>query len=40
MLWGCVDQWYTGGWWDGTDDAYINETKSEMANKPWLLPGF
>ncbi len=40
MLWGCVDQWYTGGWWNGANDSYINETMSEMANKPWLLPGF
>jgi autotransporter family porin len=40
MLWGCVDQWYTGGWWNGSADDYINETKTEMANKPWLQPGF
>jgi hypothetical protein len=40
MLWGCVDQWYTGGWWNGSDDYYISETKSELANKPWLKPGF
>ena len=40
MLWGCVDQWYTGSWWDGSDDSYITETKGEMTNKPWLLPGF
>jgi hypothetical protein len=40
MLWGCVDQWYSGTWWNGTNDAYINETQSEMASKPWLQPGF
>ncbi len=40
MLWGCVDQWYTGSWWNGSDDSYITETKGEMTNKPWLLPGF
>jgi Bacterial Ig domain len=40
MLWGCVDQWYTGGWWNGTNDSYINETQSELASQPWLLPGF
>ncbi len=40
MLWGCVDQWFSGGWWNGSDDSYIAETKREMANKPWLQPGF
>jgi hypothetical protein len=40
MLWGCVDQWYNGTWWNGTNDAYINETQGEVANKPWLQPGF
>jgi hypothetical protein len=40
MLWGCVDQWFSGGWWNGSDDSYIAETKKEMANKPWLQPGF
>jgi hypothetical protein len=40
MLWGCVDQWYSGTWWNGTNDAYVNETQSEMASKPWLQPGF
>jgi hypothetical protein len=40
MLWGCVDQWYNGTWWNGTDDAYITETRGELANKPWLQPGF
>lgn len=40
MLWGCVDQWFTGTWWNGSDDGYISEVKGHMANKPWLNPGF
>ncbi len=40
MLWGCVDQWFTGTWWNGSDDAYITETKTEMSGKPWLKAGF
>ncbi len=40
MLWGCVDQWYTGTWWNGTDDAYITETKYLDTNKAWLWKYF
>ena len=40
MLWGCVDQWYSGTWWNGTDDAYLKETRSELAQKPWLRSDF
>jgi hypothetical protein len=40
MLWGCVDQWFTGGWWSGSNDAYLNEVQDHMANKPWLNSGF
>jgi Bacterial Ig domain len=40
MLWGCVDQWLTGGWWSGSDDGYISDIKGFMSNKPWLSPNF
>jgi autotransporter family porin len=40
MLWGCVDQWYSGGWWDGTNDLYLNQVQSIIAAQPWLLSGF
>jgi len=36
MLWGCVDEWLTGGWWSGSDDAYVTEVKGFMSSKPWL----
>lgn len=40
MLWGCVDQWNTGTWWNGSNDRYLTEVTGELANKPWLQPGF
>src|SRR5579872_135172 len=40
MLWGCVDQWNTGGWWDGSNDRYLNEVQEWLSKKPWLQPGF
>jgi Bacterial Ig domain len=40
MLWGCVDQWLTGTWWNGSDDWYISDVKKFMSTKPWLSPGF
>jgi hypothetical protein len=40
MLWGCVDEWLTGGWWNGSDDAYVTEVKGFMSSKPWLGPYF
>jgi hypothetical protein len=40
MLWGCVDQWYSGTWWDGADDLYITQIKGLIADQPWLVPGF
>jgi autotransporter family porin len=40
MLWGCVDQWLTGGWWSGSDDWYLSDIKGFISNKPWLSPNF
>ena len=36
MLWGCVDEWLTGSWWNGNYDSYINEIQGFMATKPWF----
>jgi autotransporter family porin len=36
MLWGCVDQWYSGTWWNGTDDLYISQIKTLLNSEPWL----
>jgi hypothetical protein len=35
MLWGCVGQWYSGGWYDNID-SYISEIQSDMQNQVWL----
>lgn len=40
MLWGCVDEWYSGTWWDGADDIYITQIKGLIADHPWTVPGF
>ncbi len=40
MLWGCVGQWFSGGWYDSGAVNYINEVQSYLASKPWLQPGF
>jgi hypothetical protein len=40
MLWGCVDEWYSGTWWNGTDDTYITQIKGLIASQPWAAPGF
>ncbi len=40
MLWGCVDQWNTGTWWNGSNDRYLNEVQEWLSDKPWLVPGF
>jgi hypothetical protein len=40
MLWGCVDQWLTGGWWSGSDDWYLSDIKGFISDKPWLSPNF
>ncbi|HVN28032.1 MAG TPA: Ig-like domain-containing protein, partial [Candidatus Binataceae bacterium] len=40
MLWGCVDEWYSGSWWDGSDDTYITQIKGLISSKPWLSSNF
>ena len=40
MLWGCVDQWYTGTWWNGSDDSYISETKRRDGKQAVAATGF
>ncbi|HUX86496.1 MAG TPA: Ig-like domain-containing protein [Chloroflexota bacterium] len=40
MLWGCVDQWYSGTWWNGSDDGYLSDIQGYITSKPWLDTGF
>jgi hypothetical protein len=39
-LWGCVGNWYSGGWYDSGAQAYIAETQGYLNNHIWLQPGF
>jgi hypothetical protein len=34
MLWGCVGQWYSGGWYDNISN-YISEVQNDMQNQVW-----
>jgi hypothetical protein len=40
MLWGCVDQWYSGTWWNGSNDVYINQIQGLISQQPWLSSNF
>jgi autotransporter family porin len=34
-LWGCVGQWYSGGWHDPDAQTYITRIKGFVATHPW-----
>ena len=36
MLWGCVGQWYSGGWYDSGAQKYITRIQTYMSQKVWL----
>jgi hypothetical protein len=36
MLWGCVGEWYSGGWYDSSAQTYIARIKKYMSEKVWL----
>jgi Big-like domain-containing protein len=36
MLWGCIGQWFSGGWYDSGATAYINDVRRLLTGKPWL----
>lgn len=38
--WGCVGQWYSGGWYDAGALSYIKTVQNHLANKDWLKAGF
>lgn len=40
MLWGCMGDWYSGGWDDPPALGYIAEVKQALAGKVWQRPGF
>jgi hypothetical protein len=40
LLYGCVGQWSSGGWWDADAIKYVNQVQAAMTSLPWLRPGF
>lgn len=40
MLWGCVGQWYSGGWYDSGAQSYISQVQQFLNNQTWAQPGF
>jgi hypothetical protein len=35
MMWGCMGDWFSGGWYDSGALNYINTIQSYLANRPW-----
>jgi hypothetical protein len=35
VLWGCVGQWFSGGWYDSGAQSYIAHVKAILAERPW-----
>ena len=35
-LWGCVGQWYSGGWYDSGATGYIATVQENLSNQVWL----
>lgn len=40
MLWGCMGDWFSGGWFDSGALRYIAEVKSLLARKGWRRSQF
>ena len=34
-LWGCMGAWYSGDWYDGGAQAYIERVQEQYNSKPW-----
>jgi chitodextrinase len=39
-LWGCIGQWYSGGWYDSGAQSYITDVQNFYNTKPWLASSF
>ena len=40
MLWGCIGQWYSGGWYDSGAIGYIQQVQQYLSDQTWTQPGF
>jgi hypothetical protein len=36
MLWGCIGEWYSGGWYDSGALNYISWIKTQLSEQQWL----
>ena len=39
-LWGCVGQWYSGGWYDSGATSYIATVQNNLSDEVWLGKDF
>jgi hypothetical protein len=39
-LWGCVGNWFSGGWQDAGSLSYQAKVKADLAKRTWTQPGF
>jgi autotransporter family porin len=39
-IWGCVGLWFSGRWYDGAAQTYIQAVQDYLSQKVWLTPGF
>lgn len=35
-LWGCVGQWFSGGWWDAGAVSYVANVQKDLQDRVWL----
>lgn len=36
MLWGCIGEWFSGGWYDSGALSYISWIKTQLSEQQWL----
>lgn len=34
--WGCVGQWFSGGWYDAGAASYVGAVQQDLAGRVWL----
>ena len=38
--WGCMGGWFSGDWYDGGAQDYINKVRGHYSSQIWTMPGF
>jgi autotransporter family porin len=39
-IWGCIGRWYSGDWYSQDAVSYIQQVKTDLADKTWLQTDF